>query len=104
MPRHVLHLGEQPRADRDAGLAALGGDAALGIAGDLHGLARIGGLGGAQNDATSARKSAVSRNSPGSIAITKWPIMPPFVARVGSVTMKAPDSAEDRMFTMAARP
>ena len=43
-----LDLGEQVGADGNAGLEARGGDAALGIAGDHHGLGRIGRPGGAQ--------------------------------------------------------
>ena len=49
MAGDVLDLGQEPRPDRDAGLAPLGGDLALGIAGDHDGLRGIGGLGGAQH-------------------------------------------------------
>ena len=59
-----------------------------------------------QKVATSSRNSFGSRNMPGSIASMKWPMscVPGFLVCRGSVIMVAPESAEDRMFTIDDRP
>ena len=59
-----------------------------------------------QNCATSLWNSSASRNSPGSIAMKKWPISIPcgFFVCSGSVISVAPDRHDARMFTIAASP